>query len=47
MILRQLFDPVSSTYTYLAGDQCTRDAVLIDSVFEQHAVPANLRMASR
>ena len=35
MIFRQLFDPQSSTYTYLLGDEGTRDAVLIDPVFEQ------------
>jgi glyoxylase-like metal-dependent hydrolase (beta-lactamase superfamily II)/rhodanese-related sulfurtransferase len=37
MIFRQLFDPVSSTYTYLLGCEETRDAVVIDTVFEQHA----------
>lgn len=36
MIHRQLFDQASSTYTYLLADERTRDAVLIDSVFEQH-----------
>lgn len=35
MIFRQLFDPTSSTYTYLLADPGTREAVLIDSVFEQ------------
>ena len=35
MIFRQLFDPQSSTYTYLLGDPATRQAVLIDPVFEQ------------
>ena len=35
MIFRQLFDPPSSTYTYLLGDPQTREAVLIDPVFEQ------------
>jgi glyoxylase-like metal-dependent hydrolase (beta-lactamase superfamily II)/rhodanese-related sulfurtransferase len=35
MIFRQLFDPQSSTYTYLLGDAATRKAVLIDPVFEQ------------
>jgi len=35
MIFRQLFDPTSSTYTYLLADPDTREAVLIDSVFEQ------------
>jgi sulfur dioxygenase len=37
MIFRQLFDSVSSTYTYLLADAQARDAVLIDCVFEQHA----------
>ena len=36
MIFRQLFDQTSSTYTYLLADAQTRDAVLIDPVFEQH-----------
>ena len=35
MIFRQLFDPQSSTYTYLLADFRTRDAVLIDPVIEQ------------
>jgi sulfur dioxygenase len=35
MIFRQLFDPQSSTYTYLLADTGTRDAVVIDPVFEQ------------
>ena len=35
LIFRQLFDPQSSTYTYLLADSETRDAVLIDPVFEQ------------
>ncbi|MEP7209162.1 MAG: rhodanese-like domain-containing protein [Casimicrobiaceae bacterium] len=35
MIFRQLFDPPSSTYTYLLADPGTREAVLIDPVFEQ------------
>ncbi|OLL31796.1 MBL fold metallo-hydrolase [Burkholderia sp. SRS-W-2-2016] len=33
MIFRQLFDPVSSTYTYLLGDG--GEALLIDPVYEQ------------
>jgi sulfur dioxygenase len=37
LIFRQLFDAASSTYTYLLGDPRTRAAVLIDTVFEQHA----------
>jgi sulfur dioxygenase len=36
LIFRQLFDASSSTYTYLLGDARTRQAVLIDTVFEQH-----------
>ncbi len=35
MIFRQLFDPQSSTYSYLLADERTHEAVLIDPVFEQ------------
>ena len=35
LIFRQLFDPQSSTYSYLLGDPRTREAVLIDPVFDQ------------
>ena len=35
LIFRQLFDPQSSTYTYLLGDSRSLEAVLIDPVFEQ------------
>ncbi|MDA0225355.1 MAG: MBL fold metallo-hydrolase [Proteobacteria bacterium] len=35
MIFRQLFDPQSSTFTYLLADAVSREAVLIDTVFEQ------------
>ena len=35
MIFRQLFDPQSSTYTYLIADSASREALLIDPVFEQ------------
>ncbi len=35
MIFRQLFDPETSTYSYLLADEITREAVLIDSVREQ------------
>src|SRR4029453_2004239 len=35
LVFRQLFDPTSSTYTYLLGDSATGEAVLIDPVFEQ------------
>lgn len=34
-IFRQLFDPQSSTYTYLLADEGSGEAVLIDTVFEQ------------
>ncbi len=34
MIFRQLFDLQSSTYTYLLADSLTREALLIDPVFE-------------
>jgi len=36
LIFRQLFDASSSTYTYLLACPETREAVLIDAVFEQH-----------
>jgi glyoxylase-like metal-dependent hydrolase (beta-lactamase superfamily II)/rhodanese-related sulfurtransferase len=42
MIFRQLFDQASGTYTYLLGDESTREAVLIDPVYEQHARDAAL-----
>ena len=32
MVFRQLFEPVSSTYTYLLGCEETGQAVLIDPV---------------
>jgi sulfur dioxygenase len=35
MIFRQLFDQQSSTYTYLLADEASREAVLIDPVYEQ------------
>jgi len=35
MIFRQLYDAVSSTYTYLLADENSREALLIDPVFEQ------------
>lgn len=37
MIFRQLFDKNSSTYTYLVGDEDSREAVLIDPVVEETA----------
>jgi len=42
MIFRQLFDPASSTYTYLLADPPSREAVIIDPVFEQ--VPRDLAL---
>lgn len=35
MFFKQLFDPTSSTFTYLIADDETHDAVLIDPVIEQ------------
>jgi hypothetical protein len=35
MIFRQLFDPETSSYSHLLGDELTREAVLIDSVSGQ------------
>ena len=34
MIFRQLFDPASSTYTYLLGDAASGEALLVDPVLE-------------
>lgn len=36
MLFRQLFDLDSCTYTYLLADEVSREAVLIDPVFELH-----------
>lgn len=35
MIFRQMYDSVSSTYTYVLADASSLDAVIIDPVFEQ------------
>jgi glyoxylase-like metal-dependent hydrolase (beta-lactamase superfamily II)/rhodanese-related sulfurtransferase len=35
LIFRQLQDPTSSTFSYLLADDKTKDAILIDPVFEQ------------
>ena len=35
MIFRQLYDSVSSTYTYILADENSREALIIDPVFEQ------------
>src|SRR5690606_18509973 len=42
MIFRQLYDATSSTYTYLLGDEASGRAILIDTVFGQHARDAAL-----
>lgn len=42
MIFRQMYDASSGTYTYLLADRGTRQAVLIDPVFERHARDAAL-----
>jgi glyoxylase-like metal-dependent hydrolase (beta-lactamase superfamily II)/rhodanese-related sulfurtransferase len=42
MLFRQLFDHLSSTYSYLLADERTGEAVLIDPVFERHARDAAL-----
>lgn len=42
LLFRQLFDQSSGTYTYLLGDPDARQAVLIDSVYEQHERDASL-----
>jgi glyoxylase-like metal-dependent hydrolase (beta-lactamase superfamily II)/rhodanese-related sulfurtransferase len=34
LVFRQLFDPASSTYSYLLGDAAAGEAVIIDPVFE-------------
>lgn len=36
ILFKQLFDQSSCTYTYLLADPQTRQAVLIDTVYEQH-----------
>lgn len=35
MLFRQLFDPETSTYTYLIADPVTEEAILVDPVLEQ------------
>ncbi len=42
MRIEQLFDPVTSTYSYLLWDEKTREAALIDSVKEQVARDSKL-----
>lgn len=36
MLFRQLFDQTSGTFSYLLADSRTREAIFIDTVFEQH-----------
>jgi len=36
ILFKQLFDQASCTYTYLLADSQTRQAILIDTVYEQH-----------
>lgn len=45
MIFRQIFDPESSTYTYLIAARPGRDALIIDPVYEQ--VPKYLSLIER
>ncbi|MCV2353409.1 MBL fold metallo-hydrolase [Paucibacter sp. B2R-40] len=42
LIFRQLFDPLSSTYTYVLGDSLTGEALIIDPVFEHQRRDAAL-----
>jgi glyoxylase-like metal-dependent hydrolase (beta-lactamase superfamily II)/rhodanese-related sulfurtransferase len=42
MIFRQLFDPTSSTYTYVLGDPATGEAVIVDPVLEHRQRDAAL-----
>lgn len=42
MLFRQLLDAESSTLTYLIADPKTREAVIIDTVFEKHDRDAKL-----
>ncbi len=42
LIFRQLFDPASSTYTYLLGDAASGEALIIDPVFEHQRRDAAL-----
>ncbi|MCB0418510.1 MAG: MBL fold metallo-hydrolase [Bdellovibrionales bacterium] len=44
LLFRQLLDYESFTYTYLVADRVSRDAILIDSVFER--VDRDLRLIS-
>lgn len=37
LLFKQLFDQASGTYTYLLADAISKDAILIDSVFEKYS----------
>ncbi|MDC1436153.1 MBL fold metallo-hydrolase [Gammaproteobacteria bacterium] len=37
LLFKQLFDQASGTYTYLLADSLSKDAILIDSVFEKYS----------
>ena len=34
MIFKQLFEPISSTFTYVIGDEKTKEVLVIDSLLE-------------
>ena len=36
IIFKQLFDQASATYSYLLAEKASRQAVFIDTVYEQH-----------
>ncbi|OCT57127.1 hypothetical protein XELAEV_18003956mg, partial [Xenopus laevis] len=42
LVFRQLFEPVSCTYTYLLADKDTKEAILIDPVLEKAERDAKL-----
>ena len=41
MLFRQLFDPETSTYTYLLADETSREAVIASS--QRHAAQAEVK----
>ena len=47
MRFHQLFDPESSTYTYILADAASRDAVIIDPVLGQHERDLDVLRADR
>ena len=47
MRIRQLFDPTSSTYTYLLSDPMSGRAVLIDPVDTRDTIGLCLALAAR